>query len=1047
MKNDKPAPVHSAAELGAQLFESSPDCVKLLDEQGHIVSMNENGRCVMEIDNFAVVCGKPWKTLWPIESHPDIELAVASARRGEVGHFNAFCPTGKGTPRWWDVVVTPVRGDNGEVESFLSVSRDVTATHQANLERERLDERFQKIVNQAGAGVVEVDAAGRITLVNQKYCDMLGFTKAELTGMWLLDVTAPPSVNATQDALHKLQTTDISVVFDKQYLRKDGSFMWASSSVSALRSTAGAFQGIVAIVVDISERKKASEALQNSEERYRILFDSMDQGFCIIEMIYDAAGKPVDYLHIETNKMYVEHSGLVDVVGRTIKELAPGIDDFWFDTFEKVVQTGQPTRVENELPQIGRWFDVYATRLGDAGSKQVALFFRDITQRKHAAARQSFQLALADRLRPLSDPDDVTAAASELLGKHLKASRVYFVEVNDMHGTFIIRQDWTANGVPSITGEVRRLDDFGPEMIAQLRAGNAVLVEDVVKDNRTAAHADSYAKINTAAHATLPLLIAGKFSAALSVSSIDPRPWTGEQVALVQDTLERTWAAVENAKAQNELRVERDRSQAVFDTMTEGFTMIDRDWTVWYVNAVGLHYSNRTQQQVIGRNHWEIWPELVGTDVERTVRRVMETRQRDTHEFPFTSSDGSTAWIEASVYPSVDGGLSLFFRNVTLRREAENQLRENDRRKDEFLAMLAHELRNPLAPIGAAAQLLQLGNLKNEQIQKTSEVIGRQVSHMTGLIDDLLDVSRVTRGLIELDKVALDIQQVINEAVEQVNPLVRLRGHELTIRLAPERALVSADKKRLVQVVSNVLNNAAKYTAEGGHLILCTTVRDADVVIEVTDDGIGMTPDMTKHAFDLFAQATRTSDRSSGGLGLGLALVKSLVDLHGGTVHCKSSGLDKGSTFSICLPLLLETAHPAARSYGSIDPRDETAGSKRILVVDDNVDAAEMLQLLLESMGHEVLVEHSAYRALERAKGDQPQVCILDIGLPEIDGNELARQLRAQPENLGTVLIAVTGYGQESDRVTALSSGFDHHLVKPVNVTKLLSILSAIKAL
>ena len=182
MKTDTPAPIRSASDLGAQLFEGSPHCVKILDAQRHIVSMNENERCVMEIHDFSKVCGKPWKTLWPEDSHPDIELAVASARRGKVRHFNAFCPTAKATPKWWDAVVTPVRGDDGEIESFLSVSRDVTATHQAIIERERLSERYQKLVNQASAGVVEADAAGRITLANQKYCDILGFTQAELLG-------------------------------------------------------------------------------------------------------------------------------------------------------------------------------------------------------------------------------------------------------------------------------------------------------------------------------------------------------------------------------------------------------------------------------------------------------------------------------------------------------------------------------------------------------------------------------------------------------------------------------------------------------------------------------------------------------------------------------------------------------------------------------------------------------------------------------------------------------------------------------------------------
>lgn len=371
-------------------------------------------------------------------------------------------------------------------------------------------------------------------------------------------------------------------------------------------------------------------------------------------------------------------------------------------------------------------------------------------------------------------------------------------------------------------------------------------------------------------------------------------------------------------------------------------------------------------------------------------------------------------------------------------------LQEADRRKDEFLAMLAHELRNPLAPISAAAELLQRVKLDEDRVRKTSAVIGRQVSHMTGLIDDLLDVSRVTRGLIELDKVELDIQHVVNEAVEQVTPLIRSRGHELTMRLAMQSAMVQGDKKRLVQVLANILNNAAKYTAEGGHLALRTSVQDQEVLIEVTDDGIGMTPETAKYAFDLFAQAERSSDRSSGGLGLGLALVKSLVELHGGSVTCKSSGLGQGSTFSICLPRLAVQRQLASRPAGVSVALATPAASLKILLVDDNVDAAEMLKLLLESMGHDVLVEHGPLRALEQARLYKPQVCLVDIGLPEIDGNEVARRLRAQPENTDAVLVAVTGYGQESDRASTLAAGFGHHLVKPVDTTALTSILSAI---
>jgi len=415
-------------------------------------------------------------------------------------------------------------------------------------------------------------------------------------------------------------------------------------------------------------------------------------------------------------------------------------------------------------------------------------------------------------------------------------------------------------------------------------------------------------------------------------------------------------------------------------------------------------------------------------------------------------ADGTYGWALSRAVPMFDAAGNIYewigaASDITQRKEGEERLQDANRRKDDFLAMLAHELRNPLAPIGAAAQLLQLVKLDEDRVRSTSAVIGRQVKHMTGLIDDLLDVSRVTRGLINLDTVPLDIQYVINEAVEQVAPVIRSRQHALTIQLAPQSALVLGDKKRLVQVLVNVLNNAAKYTTEGGHLALRTLVKEEHVSIEVSDNGIGMTSETAKHAFELFIQAERSSDRSSGGLGLGLALVKSIVELHQGTVTCKSDGLGQGSTFSICLPRLLQPAlRPEYQPSSEDIALPGVAAPLKILVVDDNVDAAEMLKLVLEAMGHDVKVAYGAHQALEQAMSYRPQVCLLDLGLPEIDGNEVARRLRARPENAGVVLLAVTGYGQESDRASTLAAGFNHHLVKPVDTVALTSILSAIKS-
>lgn len=376
-------------------------------------------------------------------------------------------------------------------------------------------------------------------------------------------------------------------------------------------------------------------------------------------------------------------------------------------------------------------------------------------------------------------------------------------------------------------------------------------------------------------------------------------------------------------------------------------------------------------------------------------------------------------------------------------RRAIGDLTDADVRKDEFLAMLAHELRNPLAPIRAAAEILRIARLNESQIHETSAVIARQVAHMTSLVDDLLDVSRVTRGLVKLEKTPLEFGRIVSEGVEQVSPLIRLRSHHLSLHLSPLATVVLGDRKRLVQVVANLLNNAAKFTQDKGRIALKTEARDGKLLLSVSDDGIGMELAVVGRAFDLFAQAERTPDRSGGGLGLGLALVKSLVELHGGTVTCSSEGLGKGSTFTVSLPLV----HPADDAAATAHENRDSQLAPRplsVMVVDDNADAAATLGLLLEASGHKVTVEHGAPKALARARVEAPDVYLLDIGLPEMDGNELAQRLRAQPESADAVLIAVTGYGQEHDRRAAFAAGFDHHLVKPVDSRRLRALLADI---
>jgi signal transduction histidine kinase/ActR/RegA family two-component response regulator len=569
------------------------------------------------------------------------------------------------------------------------------------------------------------------------------------------------------------------------------------------------------------------------------------------------------------------------------------------------------------------WFTFSYSPLHDSDGRVAGMFCTcvETTGRVLGERRAGFELELSDALRPLTSAEEVVATSSALLGRELNLGRVLYAECDEAGAAFFVPRDWTAGVLPSLAGNRFRLDAFGPAVGASLRGGEVLAVGDIDADPRTADSRDAYGPTGVRAFVAVPLVKGGQLVALLCLNRAEPYHWTEAEVRLARELAERTWSAVESARAQS-------------------------------------------------------------------------------------------------------------------------QLREADRRKDEFLAMLAHELRNPLAPISAAAGLLKIGRLDEARVRHSSAIIGRQVKHMTSLVDDLLDVSRVTRGLVTLANAPVTVRTIVDEAVEQVRPLVEARRQQLALELDDESVTVLGDKARLVQVLANLLGNAAKYSPEQRTVRVRAQRRGEQLALSVIDEGIGMEPALTSRVFDLFAQAERSSDRSLGGLGLGLALVKHLVELHGGTVSCSSPGPGLGSTFVVTLDVMQAQApaHAMADSAGVL------AGEQlRLMVVDDNIDAAETLGMLLTACGHEVIVENESPRALERARRERLDACLLDIGLPEIDGNELARRLRARPETAGIVLIAVTGYGQDSDRQQAFDAGFRHHLVKPVDMEKLAGVLAEIK--
>jgi PAS domain S-box-containing protein len=739
--------------------------------------------------------------------------------------------------------------------------------------------------------------------------------------------------------------------------------------------------------------------------------------------------------------------------------------DLWSEVWKEMVPlidralSGKPvyfedmpmTVVRRGYPERANFTFSHAPLVSDDG--QVAGLFctvMETTRRVASERRAAFELTVSDALRPLASSEEVIATASALLGGELHADRVAYAEMIDATGRLSVPRWWARDGrkmsQPSFS-----LDEFGPAVGAALRAGDVVRIHDTARDVRTIGYRSAYIADGIGSMLVVPLVKSGRLTACLGIDCMQPRYWSEDDVQLARDLAERTWAAAETARAQAELRAERDRSRHIFDTIAEGFAVFDADWTILEMNVEGLRLCRMTGPEVIGRNHWEVFPHTVDMDAGRMYREVMRTRVASAAIYAHTYPDGERVWTEVRAYPMQDGSIASFFRDISDRKLAEEKLVEADRRKDEFLAMLAHELRNPLAPISAAAELLHIGTLSEARVRQSSNIIGRQVRHMTRLVDDLLDVSRVTRGLITLERDRVGMRAVVQEAVEQVRPAIEARRQALSVRLPPSWALVEGDKARLVQVVANVLGNATKYTPEACAIDLRAEVLsrggNSALAISVRDEGIGMDRALTERVFDLFAQAERSSDRAQGGLGLGLALVRNLVELHGGMVGCSSPGPGKGSSFVITLPLLQDTV-PASTPAPDAPGADGGAPQPlKVLVVDDNVDAAETLGLLLAAHGHEVVVEHDPLRALERARTVAPDVCLLDIGLPGMDGCELARRLRAQAETARAVLVAVTGYGQQQDRDQTRAAGFQHHLVKPLDFDALARLLEAIQPL
>lgn len=1047
-------PDSESEAFSRSIIESSPDCIKVLDLDGKLLAMH-NGDALLGISDCVPFLHTSWINFWEGADRKQAQTAVAAAVAGGEGLFTGFFRTLRDEPKWWEVRVTPILDHTGTAVRLLAVSRDVTETRRAqqnlaflaSIGRELLrwatvDEMMATIGARIGAHLdlstcafVEVsESAEQVVIAHDwrrndvpsligvyrlpDFVDERFFRLARAGEIIVVsDVVSDPRTDAAKFTPLRIGSFICAPLLRDHHwlfalcLYKSEAYAWREDEIELARE-------LTARIWSRVERLRAEDAMRASEERYRTLFNLMDEGYCVIEMVFDEHDNPLDFRYIDVNPAFEKQSGMQDVKGKLVSEILPNIEDHWMQTYARVALTGEPIRYVNESGELeGRWFDLYAFRVGAPEQRQVAVLFRNIK------ARMDAQKALRDseeRYRTLFDSMDEAFCIIEMIvDEHEHPVDYRFVLTN-----------------PTFERQTGLRDALGKRM--------RELVPTLEQH-----WFDIYGKV---AQTGEPIRFVNE------AKDMQNR-WFDVYACRVGDTQDRKVAIIFNDISERRLtsealRSSEERYRYLFNSIDEGFCVMqmlfDADDKPVDYRFLEVNPSFENQSGIhgaVGKRILEFAPHMESYWFEK-YGHVAVTGEpvRFTNE-----SKELNKWFDVYAFrigEPASRKVAVIFNDISQRTRSDEMLRRNaqamadlDRRKDEFLALLGHELRNPLAPIANAVQLLRLAPNENPIQQKARTIIERQVGQLTHLVDDLLEISRINTGRIQLRQQRVPVRGIIERAVETTQPSVREHRHQLTVSLPAGPLWLNADAARLEQVFVNLLANAVKYTDDGGQIWLTIEQEGDSVALRVRDNGIGVTPELLPNIFDLFTQAQRSLARSQGGLGIGLSLVHRLVALHGGTVNV-SSVLGEGSEFVVRLPLMRAETPPSPdlTAKGLMAPRQGCG----VLIVDDNVDAGRSLGLLLQMVGHDVLVAHDGHSALDAAIRYRPDVVMLDIGLPGLTGLEVAQKIREQPSLKKAVLIAITGYGLDADRLRSREAGFDHHLVKPADFQQLQDILSRV---
>ena len=890
------------------------------------------------------------------------------------------------------------------------------AQRRAEIRRELLRITLASI----GDAVITTDSEGRVTSLNAVAATLTGLTENDALGRPLDEIfhilneeTRQPAESPVQRVLADGRVCGLAN--HTVLISKDGTEWPIADSAAPIRDATGEVLGVVMVFRDVTEERRAARQIADSESRKAAILQTALE--CVITI--DQEGKILDF-----NPAAEQTFGYrtADVVGREMAELIipPSLRERHRQGLARYLATGEGPVLNRriELPAVradGTEFpsELAITRINREGPPIFTGYLRDITERKRAEAEQA-------RLAAIVKHSDDAIISKTLNGTILTwnagAQRIFGYEAAEVVGRPI-----TILLPPERVSEEEQI-------LERLRRGELIEHFETVRLTKDGRRLDVSLTVSPLKDATGTVVGASK---------------------ILRDVTERK-------RIDQALRESREQLRVTLASIGDAVITTDTEGVITYLNAVAESLTGWSNTDAAGQPL-------------DTVFRVVNEQTREPVENPAARAlrkgvivglanhtvlicrDGSERPIDDSAAPIKDehghvAGCVLIFRDVSERRDVEQrihslmtELQHTDRRKDEFLATLAHELRGPLAPLSNMLEVMKRADGNRDTNQQAQVMMERQVGQLVRLVDDLLDVSRITRNRLELRKQSVELASVVHHVLETCRPMAKEFEHEVTVTLPLEPIYLHADPTRLAQVFSNLFSNACKYTEPKGQVWL-TAERQADeVVVTIKDTGIGIPPDKLENIFEMFSQVDTALERSQGGLGIGLTLVKRLVEMHDGTVEARSAGPGRGSEFIVRLPIVIKQPQPQRRieAIGA----EAAKAARRILVVDDNPDSAASLAMLLTMSGNELCVAHDGLEAVSAAEQFGPDVVLLDIGLPKLNGFDAARRIREQPWGQSMTLIALTGWGQEEDRRKSKAAGFDHHLIKPVDYNTLAKLL------